>query len=306
MNLVIALGGNALLNPRKKSSYETYEETVNSTCRELARIIREGHRVAITHGNGPQVGDIMLQQEKAKTISLPLDVDVAETQGQIGYLLERGLYNELEKAGIERKIITILTQVLVDPKDPAFSKPSKPVGRFYSKSEMLKLPKSYSMAKINGKYRRVVPSPKPQDILEKGVIKLLFEKNHLLIVSGGGGIPVIKEKKKIRGMEAVIDKDMTAGLLAKTLKADMLLILTDIDGVYLDFGQESQRRLDKLTASQALKYLKEGQFREGSMGPKVQACIDFVKATKGAAVIARLKDAYKAMHKKAGTEIGYL
>ncbi len=306
MKIVIALGGNALLDPRKKSSYQTYVETVNSTCRELAKIIREGHRLAITHGNGPQVGDIMLQQEKAWTISLPLDVDVAETQGQIGYLLERGLCNELEKKGMKNDIATLATQVIVDPKDAAFLEPTKPVGRFYSKSEMLKLPKSYSMAKLNGKYRRVVPSPKPQDILEKGVIKLLFDNNYLIIASGGGGIPVIRDKKQIKGIEAVIDKDMTAALLAKVLKAEMLLILTDVDGVYLDFGKERQRRLDKLTVKDALKYLRKGHFREGSMKPKVQACIDFVSATKGTAVIARLKDAYRAIHKKAGTIIEYL
>ncbi len=306
MNLVIALGGNALLDPGKKSSYRAYEETVNSTCRELARIIKEGHRIVITHGNGPQVGDIMLQQEKAKTISLPLDVDVAETQGQIGYLLERGLCNALEMEGIKKDIVTLVTQVIVDPKDSAFLKPSKPVGRFYSKQEMKNLPANYTLTEINGKYRRIVPSPKPLDILEKGVIKLLFDKNYLIIASGGGGIPVIRDRKQIKGIEAVIDKDMTAALLAKVLKAEMLLILTDIDGVYLDFGGKTQRKLDKLTVKDALKYLNKGHFREGSMGPKVIACIDFASATKGTAVIARLKDAYRAIHKKAGTIIEYL
>ncbi|MBI4173878.1 MAG: carbamate kinase [Candidatus Aenigmarchaeota archaeon] len=296
MRIVIALGGNALLNPARKNSYPGYLQTVRTSCQGLANLAKK-HELIITHGNGPQVGDIMLQQEKAKTLRLPLDVDVAETQGQIGYLLQQGLHNAWPKANV----VCLLNQVLVDKNDSAFRHPSKPVGPFYTPRQAHELKGRYHLKKIGQQYRRVVPSPQPKEIIELGIISSLA-KSHIVIACGGGGIPVVREKGIVKGVEAVIDKDLTACLLAKSLHADLLLILTDTEGVYLNYGTAKQKLLRQLKVREAQRLLQAGQFPDGSMGPKVRAAMDFA-ATGRQAVIAHLTDLAKAVNGKAGTSI---
>lgn len=308
MRIVIAFGGNALLRTDRKTCFESYTKTVEEMCKGIAYLMEEGHEIVLTHGNGPQVGNILIQQEMAKdeVFLLPLDVCVAETQAQIGYLLQQNLTNELTKRGIRKKVVTLVTRVLVNKNDPAFKNPTKPVGPFY-----LKKPREYrpnhrihmTLKKIGKKYRRVVPSPKPIRIVERDEIKRLVEDNFLVIACGGGGIPVVKEKGKLKGVEAVVDKDLSAQLLATLVNADLFLILMEADGVYLNYGERNQRKLDKLSIEEAQFYLTKGQFPPGSMGPKIEATIKFLESGGKKAIIASWKDMAKAVKGKAGTII---
>lgn len=300
MRLLIALGGNAL----KGEDFRSYLKSIKKVCSKIATISK-GKRILITHGNGPQVGDRIIQQEVAATkIKLPLDVCVAETQGEIGYLLQRELANEFEKNKIKRPIVTFLTRVLVDRNDPAFKKPTKPIGPFYSE-----VPKKFEYIKIGEKYRRVVPSPKPLKILEVEEIRQLFESGVMVIAGGGGGIPIIerrgliKKKREFIGVEAVIDKDLTAAMLAKSISADMMLVLTNVDGVYLNYGKLGSKKLSRITSEEARAYMKAGHFPPGSMGPKIAAALEFLASGGKRVVIAHIKDAVKASEGKAGTII---
>lgn len=301
MKIVVALGGNALLDPNKGTNFDNYLQTVRETCKSLAELAEE-NQLVITHGNGTQVGNLLLQQEAADGLKLPLDVCGAETQGQIGYLLQKELNNRLRKTG--KKAVTVVTQVLVDKNDPGFKEPTKPVGLYYSKKEAKKLKKKYTLAKIGDKYRRVVPSPQPLEIVEGEEIKQLVENGNLVISCGGGGIPVIKENGKLKGVEAVIDKDMAAELLAELIQAEIILILTNVKGVYLNYGTDKERLLRNPTLEELKRYHKEGHFPPGSMGPKIQAGINFLEKSRGRKVIiASIEDLEKAIREEKGTVI---
>lgn len=271
-------------------------------------LLRKGYAIVITHGNGPQVGNILIRVEEAlgKAYPLPLEVCVAESQGEIGYMIEQSLQNILQQHNRKHMVVTVLTQVLVDKKDPYFRKPTKPVGPFLNKRQALQLKrKGKAIVQIDSQFRRVVPSPRPLKVIECNTIRELLKHNIIVIAAGGGGIPVYRKGKKLKGIEAVIDKDLASACLAKDLKANLLLILTDVDGAYLHYKKPNQKKIVRMTIKQARQYLSHGHFPEGSMGPKVQAAINFVSATKGKAVITSLERVEKALKGKAGTTVTY-
>lgn len=276
---VIALGGNAILE--KDATDTGQKRTVSKAAKYIAKYIQEGNKVAICHGNGPQVGNLLLQQSAANSQKNPafkLDTCVAMTQGSIGYWLQQGLDNATNGS---IKSVALVTQSEVDKKDPSFRNPSKPVGPFYTKKEIDKLRK-YSgdiyMEDSGRGYRKVVPSPKPIRIIEKSIINALINDNITPIIAGGGGIPVIiREDNKMIGVEAVIDKDFASAKVAKDINADNLIILTSVENVYINFGKPNQQVLNHITVSEAKKYINQDQFAKGSMLPKIQAAIDFVK-----------------------------
>jgi len=306
--IVIALGGNAIKKAEEEGTAEQQLRNVKITCKHILEIIKRGYRVVITHGNGPQVGNLLIQQEEASKLvpPQPLDILGAMTQGQIGYMLQQTLINYLREEKLNIPVATIITQVLVDKDDPDFNNPSKPVGPFYTRKEAEKLieKKGYIIKKVRpGKkaYRRVVPSPDPIGIIEKDVIKMLVDAGFIVIASGGGGIPVINQNGQLRGVEAVIDKDLAGERLAEIVDADIFLILTDVEKVKLNFRKPNEKDLDKLTIAEAEKYLEEGHFLPGSMEPKVKACIRFLKAGGEKAIITSLDKAVEALEGKTGT-----
>jgi carbamate kinase len=283
---VVALGGNALLRGNEIGTIQQQEKNTYDTCINLLNLLKEDYNLVITHGNGPQVGNIMLRNEAGynnyKIPKMPLDICVADSQGGIGYMIERQIYNLFKDQKIKKNVVTLVTQVLVNKNDPAFENPTKPVGAFYLKEE------ADLLARVNNfvfkedprkrGWRRVVPSPQPIDILNKKVIKDLVSKGNLVIASGGGGVPVYRgEDKKLYGVEAVIDKDHASALLAQEIGAEAFYILTDVPKVYLRFHKSDQKALDVITADEAQKYFDDGEFAAGSMGPKILAAIKFVK-----------------------------
>ncbi len=282
---VVALGGNALLRGSEIGTIQQQEKNTYDTCVNLINLLKKGFEIVITHGNGPQVGNIMLRNEAGyntyKIPKMPLDICVADSQGGIGYMIERQMKNILSKNKIRKNIVTIVTQVLVDKNDPAFQNPSKPVGPFYLKEEADLLAKSNNFifredARKRG-WRRVVPSPDPIDIINKKIIKQLVQKGNIVIACGGGGVPVfLDEQKNLQGTEAVIDKDLASSLLASEIGAENLIILTDVPKVYLNFHKPNQIELDQITLEDARKYYENGEFGSGSMGPKVLAAIRFL------------------------------
>ena len=307
--IVIALGGNALgKNPTEQLLL------LKNVAKIIVNLVKEGNKIVLTHGNGPQVGQILLAMEyssngEAKTPSMPFAECGSMSQGYIGYQLQQCLQDELERQGIVKDCATLITQVLVDSTDSAFNNPTKPIGMFYSKEEAMKIQqdKGYIFVEDAGRgYRRVVPSPKPKDIIEKNVIKLLVNNNNIVIAAGGGGIPVIKTDKieLLEGVEAVIDKDKTAALLANLIDADMLLILTAVDKVCLNYNTDKQVELDTINIVEAKKYIDENQFAKGSMLPKIEACISFVENSDNKkAIISSLDKASDAINGKNGTII---
>ncbi|RLI22223.1 carbamate kinase [Candidatus Bathyarchaeota archaeon] len=306
--IVIALGGNAIKKASEEGTAEQQFRNVKVTCKHILEIVKRGYRVVITHGNGPQVGNLLIQQEEAKGLvpPQPLDILGAMTQGQIGYMLQQTLTNYLKREGLNIPVITVITQVLVNKNDPDFNNPSKPIGPFYTRKEAEKLikEKGYNIKKVKpGRkaYRRVVPSPDPIEIIEKNAIKMLVETGAIVIASGGGGIPVIEENGQLKGVEAVIDKDLAGERLAEIVKANIFLILTDIEKVKLNFGKPNEKDIDQLTIAEAEKYLEEGHFLPGSMKPKVIACIRFLKAGGEKAIITSLDKAVEALEGKTGT-----
>jgi len=310
MKVLVSLGGNAILKHGQKGTAEEQAVNVQNTAKHLATLLRRGERIAITHGNGPQVGNILLQNEIANETlpPMPLDVCGAESQGMIGYMLQRALRSELESGESNVPVATIVSQTLVDAEDPAFKNPTKPVGPFYTATEarQLRESKGWHIISDSGRgYRRVVPSPTPLDILEKETIIRLFETGTVVISVGGGGVPVIRDKDgKIRGVEAVLDKDRTAALLAKILGVEALLILTDVEKVFINYGKPDQRALDRMNVQECRKYLAQGQFPEGSMGPKIQSAVSFLSGSSGRrVVIASLEKAEEALKGSAGTTI---
>jgi len=309
--ILIALGGNAIKKADETGTAEQQFQNVIETCKHISEIIKRGYRVVITHGNGPQAGNLLIQQEKASKLvpPQPLDVVVAMTQGQIGYMLQQTLITYLKKARLNLSVATVLTQVLVDKNDPDFKNPSKPVGPFYTKKEAEKLAKKgYIIKKVRPigekAYRRVVPSPDPLAIIEQDTIRQLVEAGVIVIASGGGGIPVILEEDGIlKGVEAVIDKDLAGERLAEVVNADVFLILTDVEKVKLRYGKPNEEDIDRMTIVEAQKYLKEGHFLPGSMEPKIIACIRFLESGGEKAIITTLDKAVEALEGKTGTLI---
>lgn len=303
MKVVIALGGNALGDSPQKQ-----KEIVKETSKHIIPIIKAGYEVVITHGNGPQVGLINLAFEEGKRVNskvyeMPFSECGAMSQGYIGYHLQNALQNELNAQGIDKKVITAITQVEVDKNDKAFDNPTKPIGSFYSKEDAEKMP--YTMKEDAGRgYRRVIASPKPIKIIEETQIKSLIDSGFIVISCGGGGIPVIKENGTYVGVDAVIDKDFASSKLADEINSDYLLILTAIDSVCVNYKKPEEKRLKEVTIEEMEKYNQEGHFLAGSMKPKVEASLEFVKKGKNrTAIITSIDKAMEALENKAGTRI---
>jgi len=299
--IVVSLGGNALgKNPQEQ------KELLKEIAVHIVELIKDGYEIVIAHGNGPQVGMINLAfSESSSTPEMPFPECGAMSQGYIGYHLQNTIGNELSKQKIDKSIAAIVTQVIVAKDDPAFSRPTKPIGSFYTLEESLKLEKSmgYDMVEDSGRgYRRVVPSPMPIDVKEKEMIKTLLKDNHIVITVGGGGIPVIKKGNVLEGVAAVIDKDNASAKLAEIIDADILVILTAVDNVYINFGKTNEEALHEVSIKRLEKLITEKQFAEGSMLPKIKASINFAKNNK-IAVIASLDNAEEAFKLKAGTII---
>ena len=302
--IVVALGGNAIITSKEEVTYKNLLKNIKKSCKNIIPILKNNQMV-ITFGNGPEVGYLAKQNEEAKVVSpMPLDVLGAESQGLIGYLLEEQLLNELRNRKIGKPVVNILTQVLVNEKDKSFKNPSKPIGSFYTLKEAgILVHKGYNVIEDSGRgYRRVVPSPEPIKIIEFETIKKLV-KDTIVIACGGGGIPVVKKGKKLIGVEAVIDKDKASSCLAKSINAKTLLILTGVDYVYLNYNKKKQKVLKKLNVKEAEKYLNGGQFGKGSMAPKIEAAIDFLKYGGKKVIITSTSKAQKALNGKAGTLI---
>lgn len=306
--IVIALGGNAILQRGEEGTFENQLKNVKKSAEIIAKIVKNGYNVIVTHGNGPQVGNILRQNEVASHVvpPFPLHVCNAESQGFIGYMLDQSLKNEFEKIGLKQEVVSILTQTEVSLDDPAFQNPTKPIGQFYTeeKAKQLASDKNWIVKEDSGRgWRRVVASPEPKSILGSDIIRLLVEHQATVIASGGGGIPVVKDQDGFYvGVEAVIDKDRSAFKLAEEVNADMLMILTDVPHVYINYGTPEQKALRYLTVSEAKQYISEGQFASGSMGPKVEAAIAFAEKG-GKAVICSLDEADLALKDQAGTLI---
>lgn len=311
--MLVALGGNAILPERSRGTAEEQLATVELTSSVLARLIGTGHDIAITHGNGPQVGDILLANEIASSVlpPMPLDFCGAESQGMIGYMLQQSLQNKLLQQKAQKKqVVTILTQTIVNESDAAFTHPTKPIGPYYQAEEAdrLRVEKHWIIEpQKNGGFRRVVPSPNPVEIVESQLIRTLFEHGTVVISTGGGGIPVVKDPRTgtLRGVEGVIDKDLAAAVLASLLGVDTLMILTDVEGVFLNYGKLGQRRLIRLTVQKARQHIKDGQFPAGSMGPKIEAALRFVGSGGGSrrTIITSIEKAEAALEGEAGTLI---
>ena len=307
--IVIAIGGNSLIEDSKHVTVSAQYEAAAKTCHHIARLVREGHRVVIAHGNGPQVGYILRRAEYAKDIlhTVPLDSCVADTQGAIGYQLQRALDNEFAALGLKESVATVVTQVEVDPNDKSFQNPTKPIGSFMSEEEALKHKEKdgWSIMEDAGRgFRRVVASPKPKKIIELDTIRTLLDNNIIVIAAGGGGIPVVRDENgALQGKEAVIDKDLAAAILAKDLHADLFVISTAVEKVCLNYGKPDQKELSEVPVSELDTYIEEGHFAPGSMLPKIQAVRDFVSSTGGIGLITDPAHLYDALYHGAGTKI---
>jgi len=308
---VIAIGGNAILPPGSGGSAEDQRRRVRATCRVLADLIAEGYDIALTHGNGPQVGNALLRHEAGRRSAppMPLDVCVAETQAEIGYVLQQELRNELGRRGLKRNVTSLVTQVRVDPRDPAFRHPTKPIGPYYSKTaarELIRRKRWRMVYDERGGWRRVVPSPRPLEIIETATIRrLLFTgtSDEVVIVAGGGGIPVVRRGGRLVGVEAVVDKDLAAGVLAAGIGETLFVILTDVAHISLGFGTRGKRRLARVTAAELEQHWKAGQFPPGTMGPKVEAALRFLETGGERVVITDPRSLRAALAGKAGTTV---
>jgi carbamate kinase len=302
MKAVVALGGNALTGKDRKVNFQEQLKAAENTAKSIVKMIKNGWEIAITHGNGPQVGDLLLQQKIAKT-SMPLHACVALTQGQIGYLIQQSLLNEFKKNKVRREIATIITQVVVSEKDEEFLNPTKPIGPIYSDNEVEKIRKVYKVGRYENGWRILVPSPKPISIVEADIIKKLIEGGVVVIAAGGGGIPVVAKGGRFYGIDAVVDKDLASQKLANEIGAQILLILTDVDYVFLDYGKENEEKIEEISVDEIEKYYGEGHFPPGSMGPKIEASINFVRSGGKEAIIASIPRAWDALNGRTGTHI---
>jgi len=307
---VIALGGNAILKPGQRGTFAEQMANVRQTCEQLTQMVLSlKYKIIVTHGNGPQVGNILLQNEAGRNVAAPMPLDVcgAESQGQIGYMIQQSLHGLLAGNGRgDIPIATVVTQVVVDKNDPAFQNPSKPVGPFYTDAQAKELEKTkgYHVREDAGRgWRRVVPSPDPIVIFEKEVIRQLVEARTIVIASGGGGIPVIKEEGRLVGVEAVIDKDLAGERLAEDANACIFLILTDVEHVNLHYKTPQEKAISHMTLAEAKRYHVEGHFAEGSMEPKIRAVVRFIEAGGEKAIITSLDHAMDALEGNAGTTI---
>jgi len=301
--LLVALGGNALIRKGQVGTVEEQFENLTVPIRQIARLSAD-YRIIITHGNGPQVGNLLLQQELQDAVPrLPLEILVAQTQGQIGYMIESTLDSELMALGIstEKPLVSLISYVVVDERDPAFENPSKPIGPAFAEQKAAALP--FPTQQTEKGYRRVVASPKPITIVEKREITRLIEMDFIVICCGGGGIPVIREGRTFCGVDAVIDKDLASATLAREVGVDIFVIATDVEGVALNYGKENQRFLRTATIEEAERYMEEGHFPSGSMQPKIQAAMAFLKGGGKRAVIASIEAIEAAVQGSAGTEI---
>jgi carbamate kinase len=307
--VVIAVGGNSLITDSSHMTVLDQYQAAGQTSYHIASLVEAGYRVVVTHGNGPQVGFILMRSELAKNVlhQVPLESCVADTQGAIGYQIEQTLANELRKRGVTTPLATVVTQVVVDKDDPGFKTPTKPIGPFYSEAEARKHEKEdgWAVKEDAGRgWRRVVASPKPLEIIEEDSIRILLESEVIVIAVGGGGIPVIRlENGDLQGCAAVIDKDAASCLLAKNLKADTFIISTAVDKVMLNFGKPNQKALDRITVAEAKQYMEEGHFAAGSMKPKVEAAIDFLENGGKHVIITQPHLLAEAIAGKNGTHI---
>lgn len=306
--VVIALGGNALAQPGEEGTITQQFRHTRESLGAVVELAREGWQIAIVHGNGPQVGNELIRNEQSRDLlpPLPLGVLVASTEGWIGYMIQQSLQNALRKGGVDRQVVTMVTQVLVDPDDPELQRPTKPIGRTMDEETARSLAAELggSIAETKGGWRRVVPSPRPTHIVERAMIRSLVREGHLVVAAGGGGCPVYEhERWGLEGIDAVVDKDRAAAILGRDIGADVLVILTDVDRVYQDFGKPTQRALERLTLAEADELLRSSELGTGSMAPKVEAAADFVRHGGTRAVIARLDQGREAVAGTAGTEI---
>ncbi|MGQ3684658.1 MAG: carbamate kinase [Candidatus Loosdrechtia sp.] len=307
--MVIALGGNALIKEGQRGTVSEQFENIRTSLDSIIACLKQGYMVILTHGNGPQVGNMLLMAEASRNHvpELTLGICVADTEGAIGYMIQQSLTNRLRKEGIDRCVVTILTQVVVDKNDPAFLNPTKPIGPFFSRkeAERFRQEKGWHIKEDSHRgFRRVVSSPVPLEIVEVRAIKRLLEAGEIVIAAGGGGIPVIiRDDGDMEGVDVVIDKDLASGVLAKDIKANCLAMLTDVEYVFLNFRQPGERPLAKLTIKEAQQYLSEGHFPPGSMGPKIQAAINFLNRGGEFVIITSLDKVEDALQGKTGTII---
>lgn len=306
---VVAFGGNALLRPEDRGTQEEQIARAKQAARWLVEIVRNGYRLLVVHGNGPQVGNILIQAEEASTKIPPqsLDVCVAQTEGSMGFMLQQAIRNRLESIGIGGEVATVLTEVEVDANDPGFKRPSKPIGPFFTRyrAEALERDLGWTMREDAGRgWRHVVPSPRPLRVLNIQTIGRMLESAATVVAAGGGGIPVVRGRDgQWRGIEAVIDKDYASALLAAELSADLFIILTGVSKVSLDYGKPQQREVERMTVAEAEAHLAAGQFPPGSMGPKIDAAVQFVKATTKQVLITDVEHLREAMQGSDGTLI---
>jgi carbamate kinase len=305
---LIAIGGNSLIRAGEKGTIEEQLANTRRTARAIVGLIQDGFSLVVTHGNGPQVGAALLRTERAadQVYGQSLDVCDATTQGEIGYLLQQSLHNELESAGLQVPVATVLTQVVVDGDDPAMRHPTKPIGPFYSRSDAEERARSLGWQVVEDAargYRRVVPSPEPLEVVEEQVIRSLLAQGVLVIAAGGGGIPVVRTPAGLKGVEAVIDKDRVSALLASRLGVNCFMISTDADRVYLDYRKPTQRPLGRVTATEMAGYHAAGQFPPGNMGPKVESALRFLGQGGEEVVITSYDHLRAAAHGDAGTHI---
>jgi carbamate kinase len=306
---LIAFGGNALLPENQRGLQEEQMRNAQHAARLMVYIVRKGYELIIVHGNGPQVGNLLIQMEEAVTKIPPFSLDVCDamSEGSMGFMLEKAVVNELRTRSIDKEVATLVTQVVVDREDPAFFNPTKPVGPFYTKyrAQTLAKEKKWTMVEDAGRgYRKVVPSPKPIDVVSKWVIRDLVCAGRIVIAAGGGGIPIIINGRGLfEGVEAVIDKDHVASLIAREVKVDLFIILTGIERVFLDFGTPQARPIEALTVEQAQEYLAQGQFPRGSMGPKIEAAIEYIQAGGKEVLITSASHLKAALLNRSGTRI---
>ncbi len=307
---VVAFGGNALLRPEDHGTQEEQIARAKQAARWLAEIVRHEYKLIVVHGNGPQVGNILVQNEEASTKIPPqtLDVCVAQTEGSMGFMLQQAMRNRLEAIGLGGEVVTVLTEVEVDPNDVAFKRPTKPIGPFFTRyrAEALERDLGWTMREDAGRgWRHVVPSPRPLRILNLKTIERMLDAAPVVIAAGGGGIPVVRGRDgQWRGIEAVIDKDFASALLASELRADLYIVLTGVPQVAIDFGKPTQRAIERMTVAEAEKHLADGQFPPGSMGPKIEASILFARASGKQVLITDVDNLREAIEGKAGTIIG--